>query len=310
MSPAAATPAPAASSERGSSRLGRLAALYPFASHWLELEAGRYHYVDEGPRDADTLLCVHGNPTWSFYWRRLISAFRRTHRVVAPDHLGCGLSDKPQDWSYALADHVANLERLVVALDLKRVTLVVHDWGGAIGMGLALRQPQRIARLVITNTAAFPDPRIPLRIRVCRTPVLGRFLVRRLNAFSGLLPVFGAETRLAPEVRDGLLLPYDSYAHRVAVHRFVRDIPMSPSHASFPELARIEAGLAAFQDRPTCIVWGERDWCFTPRFREEWERRFPGARVHRIEAAGHLVLEDAPEEVELAVRAFLRETVA
>jgi len=290
------------------SPLAGFAELYPFASHRLELDAGAYHYLDEGPRDGAPLLCVHGNPTWSFYWRRIVSGFRRTHRVVAPDHIGCGLSDKPQDWGYRLAEHVDNLERLVLALDLRRITLVMHDWGGAIGMGLALRQPERIARLVVTNTAAFPDARVPLRIRVCRAPLLGSFLVRRLNAFSGLLPVFGTERRLAPEVRRGLLLPYDSYAHRVAVHGFVRDIPSSPEHESYPELERIEAGLATFRDRPTCIVWGERDWCFTPRFRQQWERRFPDARVHRIEDAGHLVLEDAPEEVEEVLRTFLRET--
>ena len=284
--------------------------LYPYASHRLEVDAGSYHYLDEGPKDGEVLLCVHGNPTWSFYWRRLVNAFRRTHRVVVPDHLGCGLSDKPQDWSYRLADHVDNLERLVLALDLKRITLAVHDWGGAIGMGLAARHPERIARLVITNTAAFPDAHIPLRIQLCRTPLLGSFLVRRMNAFSGLLPVFGAQRKLAPDVRRGLLLPYDSYAHRVAVHRFVKDIPMHTGHASYAELERIEASLATFRNHPTCIIWGERDWCFTPHFREEWERRFPDARVHRLPQAGHLVLEDAPEDVEQAVRDFLKEPSA
>lgn len=288
--------------------LSELAELYPFASHRLELEAGAYHYIDEGPREGTPLLCVHGNPTWSFYWRKIVSGFRRTHRVIAPDHIGCGLSEKPQGYGYRLAQHVDNLERLVLSLDLSEITLVMHDWGGAIGMGLAARHPDRIARLVVTNTAAFPDARVPLRIRVCRAPVLGPFLVRRLNAFSGLLPVFGAERTLAPEVRRGLLLPYDSYAHRVAVNGFVRDIPSSREHASYAELVRIEAALAGFQDRPTCIVWGERDWCFTPHFRRQWELRFPDAEVHRIEDAGHLVLEDAPEEVEGILRTFLRET--
>ena len=277
-------------------------------SAFLELPAGRMHYEDAGPRGAETLLCLHGNPTWSYFYRRLVAAFADRWRVVAPDHLGCGRSDKPLDWSYRLADHVANLERLVLALDLREITLVLHDWGGAIGMGLARRHPQRIARLVILNTAAFPSARMPWRIRACRTPLLGPYLVRRWNAFAGMAPRMAVERKLPADVRAQFLAPYDTPAHRIAIQRFVEDIPMSPAHPSWSELAETERALAQFADRPACIVWGEKDWCFTGHFREEWMRRFPRAEVHKLERAGHWLLEDQPEEALGHVRTFLERT--
>ena len=291
---------------RDDARDRELAAEYPFESRWLPLAAGRMHYVDEGPRDAAPILCLHGNPTWSFFYRSIVAAFRGEARVVAPDHLGCGLSDKPQDWSYTLAGHVDNLERLVVALDLRRVTLVVHDWGGAIGFGLARRQPDRIARLVIFNTAAFLSHRMPLRIRVCRTPVVGPLLVRGLNAFAGAATrmALADPARLSPVARRGLLRPYDSWANRVAVQRFVEDVPLDPRAPSYRELAAIDASLARLRDLPACIVWGERDWCFTPSFRAVWQRRFPAAEVHPLADVGHYLLEEAPGVVVDRLRGF------
>lgn len=299
MSSAAGATAPAAPAWR---------ALYPFASRFLDVPGGRLHYVDEGPRDGPAVLLVHGNPTWSFYWRALVLGLRDGHRVIAPDHLGCGLSDKPAGFSYRLADHVANLERLVTALDLRHLTLGVHDWGGAIGFGMAARQPGRIARLLVTNTAAFRGARIPLRIAVCRAPVFGPLAVRGLNAFARAATVMATERGLVGPVREGMLAPYGSWGERLAILRFVQDIPMTSDHPSYEALVEIENALPRFADRPMLIVWGERDWCFTPAFREEWQRRFPAAEVHALSDAGHLVLEDAPERVVALVRAFLQRT--
>jgi haloalkane dehalogenase len=265
------------------------------------------HYVDEGPRAGSTLLMVHGNPTWSFYFRSLISAFGTEHRVVAPDHIGCGLSDKPQAWSYRLADHIENLEALVRGLDLADITLVMHDWGGAIGMGFASRNPERVARLVILNSAAFLSDRVPLRIRACRAPIVGEFLVRRMNAFAGMAPRMASARRggISAEAKHGLLWPYDSYANRIAVSRFVQDIPLSSKDPSYATVQEIERGIERFRDLPACIVWGERDFCFTPEFRRMWLRHLPSAETHVLADAGHYVLEDAPAEVERAIAAFL-----
>ena len=289
----------------GRAATGSWRSLYPFASHWLDAGGHRLHYLDEGPRDAPVVVALHGNPTWSFYWRRLVLALRDRYRVVVPDHLGCGLSDKPQHWPYRLAGHVDNVGRLVRELGLTRFTLAVHDWGGAIGMGLATREPDRVERLIVTNTAAFPSPAIPLRIAVCRLPLFGPLAVRGLNGFARAALVMATEKGLEPAVREGLLAPYGTWRDRIALLRFVQDIPMDPGHPSWPELARIEAALPLFRDRPMLLVWGERDWCFTPAFRAEWQRRFPAAEVHAVPDAGHYLMEDAPDEVIARVDTFL-----
>ncbi len=279
--------------------------LYPFEPRWLQVGAHRLHYLDEGPRGAPPLLMLHGNPTWSFYWREAVRRFRGRFRVMAPDHLGCGLSDKPQDWSYRLADHVANVEQLVSELALDEITLVVHDWGAAIGMGFATRHPDRVARLVITNGAAFRSRRIPLRIAACRIPGFGPLAVRGLNGFARAALVIATAKGLPAPVAEGLLAPYGSWAERIAILRFVQDIPMRPSHPSWPTLVAIEEGLPRLAGKPTLILWGERDWCFTPAFREEWQRRLPGAFVSSFAEAGHYLLEDARDGVLAAMERFL-----
>jgi len=279
---------------------------YPFASHFLPVGPHKLHYLDEGPAlgvgsgsSGETLLCVHGNPTWSFYWRHLATAFRGRHRVVVPDHVGCGLSDKPQDYEYRLAQHVANLRQLIERLDLRNITLLAHDWGGAIGMGAAVAEPSRFARIVLFNTAAFRSTRIPVRIAVCRTPVVGAWGVRGLNLFAraALSMATAKPERFTNRVRSGYLAPYDSYAHRVAIQRFVEDIPLKPSHPSYSKLLEIEQGLPKLAGVPKMFVWGMQDWCFTPHFLERFLEFYPDAEAHRFADCGHYVVEDAHERI-------------
>jgi len=278
---------------------------YPFRSQFFELDGQRYHYLDEG--NGETLLCVHGNPTWSFAWRNLVKDLSRDHRVIAVDHIGCGLSDKPQEYEYTLARHTTNLQALIARLDLRNITLLAHDWGGAIGLLAAVREPQRFARLVLFNTAAFRSRAIPFRISVCRWPVLGALGVRGLNLFARAALTMAVERpeRMTPAVRRGFLAPYGNWRDRVAVLRFVQDIPLSPRHPSYQTLVELEEGLSRLNDKPMLLVWGERDWCFTPAFREEFQRRFPRAESLRLEHAGHYVFEDAIEEIIPRLRQFL-----
>jgi len=284
---------------------------YPFPSHFLDCDGLRYHYIDERPRDSlasgETVLCVHGNPTWSFAWRAFIKDLSTTHRVIAVDHMGCGYSDKPQNYPYTLRQHIDNLKRLITTLDLQRVTLVAHDWGGAIGMGAAGELPERFGRFVLCNTAAFRSNRMPFRIAVCRWPILGPIGVRGFNLFSraALSMAVTHQQRITPSVRAGYLAPYNNWANRVGVQRFVEDIPMSNQHPSYPTLVKVEEGLAQFRDRPVLLAWGEQDWCFTPEFREEFQRRFPDAEVLAIQDAGHYLFEDAPELVIPRIREFM-----
>ncbi len=277
----------------------------PFEPHYLDVEGGRMHYVDEG--EGPVLIMLHGNPTWSFYYRNLVEAFRETHRVIVPDHIGCGLSDKPQDFGYRLEQHIGNVEKLVDALGIEEATIVVHDWGGAIGMGLAVRRPELPKRFVVFNTAAFLAERIPFSIDICRIPGFGALMIRGLNAFAraALVRCVVHKDRLTEEVKAGYLGPYDSWKSRVANLKFVHDIPMNPTHPTYPVLAEIGDSLARFAEHPMMIAWGAQDFCFNDQFFEEWKRRFPKAEAHYFEDAGHYVLEDAHERIVPLMQRFM-----
>jgi len=289
-------------------------ALYPFDSHWFENRGARLHYLDEGPahpldRPPPTLLFVHGNPTWSFHWRALVEPLRSRYRCVAPDHLGCGLSDKPRRL-LRLSDHIDHLASLVERLDLQHITLVAQDWGGAIGLGAMLRMPERLERIVLFNTGAFPPPYIPWRIRACRIPILGRLAVQGGGLFNraALRMTLARKRRLEPAVAAAYLAPYDSWASRRAVYGFVKDIPSGPRHPTWKSLADIERQLPSLADRPALLVWGMRDWCFRPDCLERFVRAWPEAEAHHLADVGHWVLEDAPEEAVPLVERFLAAT--
>jgi haloalkane dehalogenase len=287
-----------------------VARLYPFAPRRFVTPRGaRMSYVDEGRHRDEAVLMLHGNPTWSFYYRDLIKALRPMMRCVAPDHVGMGLSEKPENYDYTVAARIADIEALVSELGLKRVHLVVHDWGGAIGFGFAARHPELIGKLTVLNTAAFTSTRIPARIAICKAPVIGPLLVRGFNGFAWPATWMSMHRRsLTADEKCGYLLPYDSWAHRVAVSAFVQDIPLDASHPSWATLAEVERGLAQFRDRPALIVWGGKDFCFNDHFLARWREELPQADVHRIADAGHYVLEDASDEVIGRVVGFLSPT--
>jgi cis-3-alkyl-4-acyloxetan-2-one decarboxylase len=282
-------------------------------------------------------MFVHGNPTWSFHWRRLIVALRAQYRCIAPDHLGCGLSDKPSR-PLRLCNHIDHLCSLVSTLDLRRVTLVAQDWGGAIGLATMLGMPTRFERIILFNTGAFPPRYIPWRIRACRIPLLGRLAVQGANLFSraAVRMALARSKSLEPAVAAGYLAPYDSWAHRRAVYGFVRDIPRRPLRKTSSTLAEIEPKLAFLEgqgflsdlpllscaetwralaaverhlpslgDRPVLLVWGMRDWCFRPDCLQRFIEAWPKAEVHRLADVGHWVVEDAPDESLDLVQNFL-----
>lgn len=288
----------------------KLKTALPFASQWLDRDRLRYHYVDEG--DGPPLLCVHGNPTWSYYFRLIVHAFRDDHRVIAVDHIGCGLSDKPPDgiYAYRLENRIKDLEALILQLDLREITLVVHDWGGMIGLAAALRHPQRVARLVLLNTAAFlplPNKRPPRSLAfILHTPLLPALLVRGLNAFARGAARWCVTQPLPDEVRRAYLAPYDSWNNRRATLRFVQDVPLRPTHPSYEPMSWIDRNVTRLSDRPTLICWGGRDFVFDADYLAEWRRRFPAAEVHEFPEAGHYVLEDAGDAIIGHMRDFLR----
>jgi haloalkane dehalogenase len=279
-------------------------------THYLHLADGlRLHYRDEG--QGEPVVMLHGNPTWSFYFRNLIAGVRDRYRVIAPDHMGCGQSDRPDDqqYEYCLRRRVDDLETLLNHLGLNdRLTLVLHDWGGMIGMAYASRHPERIARLVILNTAAFLLPakkKLPWQLWLIRKTPLGPFLVRGLNAFVRGALRYGVVHPLLPEDRDKYMEPYCTWKERLGVLRFVQDIPLAPGDPSYDLVCEVQDGLHRFQQVPILICWGARDFVFDDDFLAEWRRRFPAAEVHRFEDAGHLVLEDAGDRIVPLLRDFL-----
>jgi pimeloyl-ACP methyl ester carboxylesterase len=282
---------------------------YPFESHYLEVtDAGRLHFVDEG--SGPPLLLSHGNPTWSFYYRKLIRAWSKNYRVIAVDHLGCGLSDKPQDYDYCLGRHTENLLSLVQTLALCNVTIVGHDWGGAIGLNAVRRAPHSFGRIVMFNTGAFPPRRIPWRIAACRTPGLGQLAVRGGNLFAraALRMAMVNPNEMSSEERSGMIAPYNSFANRVAIQRFVDDIPFSRRHRTWTELKALESDLPSMADRPALLIWGMKDWCFDQRCLDRFTSVWPQAEIHRIPNAGHWVVEDAADQIVVDVEQFLKRT--
>lgn len=284
--------------------------LFPHSSQERLAGAYRQSYLDVGSGER-TLLCVHGNPTWSFYYRSIIDQFSDRYRVIAVDHLGCGRSDKPPrgQFPYTLSAHRDNLIGLLDELDLQKVTLIAHDWGGAIGLATLLERKSQFERIVLLNTGAFPPPYLPWRIAACRIPGLGPVAVRGLNAFArAAITMAMSRNRMAPQVAHGLLHPYDSWANRVAIDAFVRDIPMRPSHQTYETLAKLESQLGELSAMPAALIWGMKDWCFRPECLRRFEQHWPHAKVIEIEDAGHYVLEDANAEVLDGIENFFAES--
>lgn len=284
--------------------------LYPWDGHWLDRDGIRMHYLDEG--EGDPIVLLHGNPTWSFYWRHLVRGLADSYRVIVPDHIGMGLSDKPGDdrYRYTLESRVADVDALLSELGIEQdVTIVAHDWGGMIGLGWAVRNREKVRRLVLLNTAGFflPEGRgLPWQLKLIRR-MPSSVTVRGFNAFvrGALRSCSKRPGRMTPAVKAGYLAPYDSWANRIAVHRFVQDIPLGPGHPAHDLVEEVDQNLRSFADIPVQIFWGEQDFVFDTHFLAEWRRRLPEAEVHSFPDCGHYILEDAHEEITPLVRDFL-----
>jgi pimeloyl-ACP methyl ester carboxylesterase len=284
--------------------------IYPFEHNYIHINDLRYHYIDEGT--GNPVIMVHGNPSWSIYYRNLVNELKDTHRCIVPDHIGCGFSDKPDDneYKYTLESRINDLEKLVLKLKIdKPITLVVHDWGGYIGMGFATRHPDKIARIVILNTGAFHFPegkKIPPILKFARESSLGTFLIRGFNMFAVSASFVGCKRKVMPaEIRKAYCSPYNSWKNRIATSRFVQDIPMVPEDPSYNTFTELEQNLNKLQDKKILICWGEKDFVFDKHYLNKWIKVFPNAEVKRYPDCGHYVLEDAGTEIIDYIKSFL-----
>jgi haloalkane dehalogenase len=284
--------------------------LYPYASHYLDRNGLQYHYIDEG--QGEPILMVHGNPTWSFFFRSLIDAFSPSHRVIAPDHMGCGLSDKPdrKRYDYRLQSRVADLSALMTHLDPDRpVTLILHDWGGMIGLAWAIEHFENVSRLIIMNTAGFFPPRnksIPLRLKLIRNGSgLMEKVFLRLNLFVRAALYMAPYKGLSSDVIAGLTAPYNCPDNRLATIKFVQDIPLNKNDPSGAIVSHVEKNLNKISRLPMMILWGSHDFVFDRDYYQEWRKRFPNATAHWFNDAGHYLLEDIPHKIIPLIREFL-----
>jgi haloalkane dehalogenase len=285
--------------------------LYPFKSHYIEINGLKYHFLDEGA--GDPVVMLHGNPTWSFYFRNLVKGLSSQFRIIVPDHIGCGLSDKPviHQYDYRLISRVNDLENLLDYLGInKKITLVLHDWGGMIGMAYALRHPERIHRFVIMNTAAFllPDGKVlPIRLRLIRNiKPFASLAVLGLNIFAFGALFMASYKGLSGDVKSGLIAPYNSWNNRIATLKFVEDIPVRETDPSYRLAKYVDDNLYRLNHIPMLILWGEHDIVFDMDFLLEWRRRFPDATVKTFKDAGHYVLEDEPDKILIQIEDFLK----
>lgn len=290
---------------------------YPFTPRHCEVRPGiELSYLDEGPvadqgRDAEVLVMLHGNPSWSFYWRHLVVGLADRYRCIVPDHVGMGLSDRPDDgaYRYTLQSRVDDLATLLDTLGIRGpVTLVVHDWGGMIGIGWALSHMAQVKRLVILNTAAFPLPaakRMPWQLSLGRDSRLGGFLIRRFNLFARGAAWLGTERRLPKAVRDAYIAPYVGWCNAISTLRFMQDIPLREGDSAWPLVCEAGRRMHEFADRPVFIGWGLRDFVFDRHCLDVFTKALPSAEVHAFEDAGHYVLEDKHDTLVPAIRAFL-----
>ena len=284
--------------------------LYPFESNFLDIQGLNLHYIDKG--EGRPVIMVHGNPTWSFYFRNLIQELSQDYRAIALDHIGCGFSDKPdaKTYDYTLESRVRNLDTLINSLDLKeKISFIVHDWGGMIGLAWAVDHIDRVDKIIITNTSGFFLPKekefpfllwLVKYIRPFAVPAVLGF-----NAFAKTALLLCSKKGLSKKVKKGLVAPYNSWKNRIATLKFVQDIPIDKKDRSFYMVEHVDKNLKMLDASQLMFLWGAKDFVFDLAFLNEFRRRFSGAKTRVFHDAGHYLFEDKKKETMDEIKAFL-----
>jgi len=284
--------------------------LYPFESKFMNLNGHELHYIDEGK--GKPVVMIHGNPTWSFYFRNLVTCLSKNFRAIALDHIGCGFSDKPdaKTSAYTLENRINDFETFISRLNItEKINLVVHDWGGMIGLAYAVRHPERIEKIIITNTSGFFLPKEKTFPFVLKFIKYIRFFaipaVLGLNAFARGALTLACKTKLPEKAKKGLVEPYNSWKNRIATLKFVQDIPITTKDQSYPVVDHVDRHLKMLPESNLMFLWGAGDFVFDLTFLNEFKRRFPRAKTHVFHDAGHYLFEDKPDETARLINAFL-----
>ena len=286
--------------------------LYPYKPNYFKCNGFDMHYIDKGK--GKPVLMIHGNPTWSFYFRNAVEKLSPRYRTIVPDHIGCGFSDKPssKEYNYTLTDRVSDLTKFIDHLNLKeKIILIVHDWGGMIGLAWAINNISKIEKIVITNTSGFFLPKnkkFPLRLALIKYFTLFAIpAVLGFNLFSFAALYIAAKTSLPKDVKKGLTAPYNSWKNRIATLKFVQDIPISKRDISYSIVKNVDDNLHKINKLPILFLWGLKDFIFDENFLKEWEKRIPDAQYHVFKNSGHYIFEDKPVETMHLIEKFLNE---
>jgi haloalkane dehalogenase len=281
---------------------------FPFIPHYRRIHGFDMHYVDEG--SGEPVVLIHGDPTWGYLWRKFIPPLSQRRRCIAPDHMGMGKSGTPDEpYPYRLRHHIANLETLLLDLDVRGMTLVLHDWGGPVGLGFAIRHPERIKRLILMNTWAFapwPGGPLPRLIELIRSERGEKFVLEK-NGYvePALLGTMTHREHLTEMVLRAYQAPFPTPASRRALLCWSRDIPVGESDPSYAEMKSIERGLFQFGKTPTLLVWGMQDPVLSEPVLHMWQRIYPHATTDEIADASHFLQEDAPDRIVSRIEEFL-----
>lgn len=275
---------------------------YPFKSNYLKLDMGKLHYIDEG--SGDPIVMVHGNPAWSFLYRHLIKGLSKKYRCIAPDHIGFGLSDKPEAWSYLPEDHAKNLNILIDKLNLRDITLVVQDWGGPIGLSYAIGRPDNVKRIIIMNTWMWSVKGDPYYERFSNFMggSVGRFLIKRFNFFVRVImkKAMGDKSKLPKSIHRHYFKPLENPMDRKGCWTFPKQIIESSSWLSNLWLQK-----GKIKDKPALILWGMKDIAFRKQELNKWAELFSDSKIIRFDDAGHFVQEEKGSELCPIIEDFL-----
>lgn len=291
---------------------------YPFKPNYVTVNGLRLHYVDESPKgnpDAEPIVLLHGNPTWSYLYRNFVPPLVEAgYRCIVPDHMGYGKSEKSLDRDeFLLKRKIDYFTGVMDQLDLRDITLVMQDWGGSIGLGYAVEHPDRIKRLIIMSTWAFvfpediPDENLPPLLGMCRKPEIGETMLLAYNVFvEGFLPLaIVRKEKITPQLLDAYRAPFPDYNSRIPTMA-IQDVPLRKDQPSYPTMQAIQEKLNVL-NVPTCLIWGEDDHVFPPdSVLPIWQGFYPHSETHMIPRAGHFLQEDAPEEICDVIKDFLK----
>ncbi len=281
---------------------------FPFKPHFKMINGFRMHYVDEGK--GEPIVCLHGEPTWSYLYRKFIPPLSKTNRVIVPDHMGFGKSDVPQDKPYLLAQHIDNLTKLLLELDLKNITLVGQNWGGPIMFGFAVNYPERVKRLVIMNTSVgvFPEGSSTWVSNMEEQGTYDGFFENLRETLPILLTRggVGKDTEVTDTMIWAYTAPFPNKESTIGAKAFPRDIPVGRNHPSAGIMYSILDKLDLLRDKPKVIIWGLQDPVFPRSVLDRWLGIYPGTEVHELPEASHFLQEDASEKIVKIIQEFLR----